>query len=148
VAFVFVDNKGFKPTSIGYNTGYDAGPGSMPQGDPKVKQSVLDGIHGYLRAWDPVAQKEVWTVEHPGPWGGGILSTAGGLVFEGNAMGVFGAYDAKNGTRLWSAPAQTGVIAAPMSYTINGEQYVAIVAGWGGAYAIAGGELNTKGSIN
>ena len=55
-------------------------------------------MHGYLRAWDPVTQKEAWRVEHPGAWNGGMLRTAGDLVFQGNADGVFGAYDAASGT--------------------------------------------------
>jgi alcohol dehydrogenase (cytochrome c)/quinohemoprotein ethanol dehydrogenase len=62
-------------------------------------------------------------------------------------MGLFNAYDASNGARLWSAPTETGVIAAPMTYTVNGEQYIAIVAGWGGVYPITAGELNKKGSL-
>jgi alcohol dehydrogenase (cytochrome c)/quinohemoprotein ethanol dehydrogenase len=108
---------------------------------------VLAGVHGYLRAWDPVTQKEAWSVEHPGPWNGGVLSTGGDIVFQGNAVGLFNAYNAKDGKLLWSAPTQTGVIAAPMTYTINGEQYIAIVAGWGGVYPLTAGELNKKGSM-
>ena len=73
-------------------------------------------VRGYLLAWDPVAQKEVWKVEHPGPWNGGMLSTAGGLVFQGNAAGQFNAYNASTGATLWSFPAQAGVIAAPVTY--------------------------------
>jgi alcohol dehydrogenase (cytochrome c)/quinohemoprotein ethanol dehydrogenase len=147
IGMVYADSSAFKPAPLGFNTGYDNGPGSMPQGDAKVKESVLAGIHGYLRAWDPIAQKEVWSVEHPGPWNGGVLSTGGGLVFQGNAVGLFNAYNAKDGKLLWSAPTQTGVIAAPMTYTINGEQFIAIVVGWGGVYPLTAGELNKKGSL-
>jgi mono/diheme cytochrome c family protein len=119
----------------------------MPQGDPKIIEASLAPVKGFLRAWDPVAQKEAWSIEHPGPWNSGILSTAGGLVFQGNAVGLFNAYNAKDGRLLWSGQAQTGVIAAPMTYTINGEQYIAVVAGWGGAYPITAGDANRKGSI-
>jgi len=63
--------------------------------------------------------------------------TAGDIVFEGNSAGVFSAYDARTGALLWSSPAYTGIIAAPMSYSVKGEQYVAIVAGWGGGYPIS-----------
>jgi alcohol dehydrogenase (cytochrome c)/quinohemoprotein ethanol dehydrogenase len=147
IGFVYAAKQGFKMSPIGFNTGYDATYASMPQGDPKVKAAALAGVHGYLRAWDPIAQKEAWSIEHPGPWNGGVLSTAGGLVFQGNAIGAFNAYDAKTGKQLWSAPTQTGVIAAPMSYTVNGEQYIAVLAGWGGAYPITAGDANAKGSI-
>jgi quinohemoprotein ethanol dehydrogenase len=148
IPFVYSDYPGFKTLRIGMNLGYDGVPGSMPQGDSKLKQQLLAGVNGYLRAWDPVSQKEAWSVQQPGPWDGGILSTAGGLVFEGNAMGLISAYDAKTGKQLWSHPAQTGVIAAPMSYMVNGEQYVAVVAGWGGVYPLVAGEATRKGSIN
>jgi quinohemoprotein ethanol dehydrogenase len=145
--FVYLEQKDFKAQPLGFNTGIDARAASMPQGDPKVKAQFLEPVRGFLRAWDPVAQKEAWSIEHPGPWNSGILSTAGGLVFQGNAVGLFNAYNAKDGKLLWSAPAQTGVIAAPMSYTVNGEQYIAVVAGWGGAYPITAGDGNSKGSL-
>jgi quinohemoprotein ethanol dehydrogenase len=145
--FVYSDFAGFKPQPLGMNLGYDSVPGSMPQGDPNVKAQLLSAVRSYLRAWDPVAQKEAWSVEHPGAWNGGLLSTAGGLVFEGNAMGLFIAYDAKTGKQLWTHPAQTGVIAAPMTYTANGEQYVAVVAGWGGVYPLTAGDAARKGTL-
>ena len=61
-----------------------------------------------------------------------MLATAGDLVFQGNGTGEFVAYGADNGSKLWAFPAQTGIIAAPMTYAIDGEQYVAVLAGWGG----------------
>jgi quinohemoprotein ethanol dehydrogenase len=146
-AFVYSDDKNYKPQPIGLNTGYDFTIGSMPQGDGKLKTQILSGAKGFLRAWDPVAQKEVWSVEYPGLWNGGVLSTAGGLVFEGNAMGFFKAFDAKTGKELWSTSAQTGVIAAPMSYSVNGEQYIAVVAGWGGVFPLVAGDAGRKGTM-
>ena len=79
------------------------------------------------------------------PWNGGVLSTAGNLVFQGNAGGTFVAYSADKGEKLWSFPTQTGVIAAPMTYSIRGEQYIAVLAGWGGVWDIATGTLANKG---
>jgi quinohemoprotein ethanol dehydrogenase len=146
--YVYIDKQNFKMSPIGFNTGTDAAAASIPQGDPKVIEAALAPVHGFLRAWDPIAQKEAWSVEHPGPWNGGVLSTAGGLVFQGNAVGLLNAYNAKDGKLLWTGQAQTGVIAAPMTYTINGEQYIAVVAGWGGAYPITAGDANSKGSLN
>ena len=92
-----------------------------------------------LAAWDPVTQKEVWSVAYDSPWNGGLLATAGGLVFQGTADGRLVAYKADNGSKLWEAPAQTGVMAAPIAYEVNGEQYVSVMAGWGGAFGIGAG---------
>ena len=94
-------------------------------------------IKGKLVAWDPVAQEARWSVEHPGPWNGGLLATGGGLVFQGNSGSEFAAYNSANGERLWRFAAQTGVVAPPITYTVNGEQYVAVLAGWGGAFALS-----------
>jgi alcohol dehydrogenase (cytochrome c)/quinohemoprotein ethanol dehydrogenase len=104
-------------------------------------------VRGYLQAWDPVAKKEAWKIEQAGAWNGGIMSTGGGLVFEGNAAGQFNAYNASTGATLWSFPAQAGVIASPVTYLINGEQYVSIVVGWGGVYPISAGEAARKSGL-
>ena len=98
-------------------------------------------MKGHLAAWDPVARKEVWRVELGHPWNGGVVSTAGNLVFQGTGMGEFVAYRADTGERLWSAETQAGVLAGPISYEVDGEQYVAVEAGWGGAFGLAAGEL-------
>jgi PQQ-dependent dehydrogenase (methanol/ethanol family) len=95
---------------------------------------------GQLIAWDPVAQKEVWRVSHKGYWNGGVVSTAGGLVFQGTGDGRFAAYDAQTGAVQWEIRSQTGIMAAPVSYSVGGEQYIAVAAGWGGG-AIGGGPV-------
>jgi quinohemoprotein ethanol dehydrogenase len=102
-----------------------------------IVQRPGDG-HGYLVAWNPVTQKEVWRVQHPGLWNGGTLATAGGLVFQGTADGYFEAYDAKTGKELWKFDAGLGIIGAPMSYSIDGRQYVSILVGYGGTAAAYG----------
>ena len=94
--------------------------------------------HGYLIAWNPVTQKEVWRVQHPGLWNGGTLATAGGLVFQGTADGYFKAYEAKSGKEVWAFDAGLGIIGAPMSYSIDGRQYVSILVGYGGTAAAYG----------
>jgi alcohol dehydrogenase (cytochrome c)/quinohemoprotein ethanol dehydrogenase len=91
-----------------------------------------------------VAQKEVWRVPHLGPWNGGVLTTAGNLVLQGSAAGRFNAYRADNGTPLWSVEAQTAVMGGPMSYAVNGEQYIAVMAGWGGVFPMPPGVLALK----
>jgi PQQ-dependent dehydrogenase (methanol/ethanol family) len=87
---------------------------------------------GRLVAWDPVAQREVWRVEHPQPLSGGTLSTAAGIVFQGRADGRFRAYRATDGEVLWEFLNETGIVAAPVTYAINGTQYIAVLAGFGG----------------
>jgi quinohemoprotein ethanol dehydrogenase len=84
-----------------------------------------------LVAWDPVKQQEVWRSGVLGTIGGGTLSTAGGLVFQGTNVGRFVAYDARDGRVLWSIEAQTGVVAAPASFELDGEQYIAEEVGYG-----------------
>jgi len=95
---------------------------------------------GELMAWDPVAARKVWGVARETISNGGVLATAGDLVFQGTATGRFLAHDARSGALLWGADAGTGVIAAPISYAIDEVQYVAIAAGWGGGFALNGGD--------
>jgi quinohemoprotein ethanol dehydrogenase len=83
---------------------------------------------GRLVAWDPVAKREAWRVEHPVLRSGGTLSTAGNLVFQGRGDGKFLAYRATDGKQLWEFDAQVGIAAAPMTYSVDGTQYVAVVA--------------------
>jgi alcohol dehydrogenase (cytochrome c)/quinohemoprotein ethanol dehydrogenase len=85
---------------------------------------------GYLLAWDPARRKEAWRVPFTTGRGGGTLTTAGNLVFQGNTYAEeFAAYRADTGERVWSMPAHTGVVAAPVTYEVDGEQYVAVTAG-------------------
>ena len=138
--FVYFDDLDFKPTKLDFNVGVDFGKGSMPQ-DPEVKKQIFSGIKGYLLAWDPVAKKAAWRVEYPGPSNGGTLTTAGNLVVQGTAAGDVVIYRADDGTKLWSMPVHTGVLAGPVSYEAGGEQYIAVPAGWGGIFALAPGEI-------
>lgn len=140
-SYPYIPAAGWKPSKIGFNVGMDTANNAMPA-DNAVREAAKKATKGVLIAWDPVAQKERWRVTLGGPWNGGVLATAGGLVFQGNAMGDFVAYDSASGKNLWSFEAQTGVVAAPMTYSINGEQYVAVLAGWGGAWPITAGVLS------
>jgi quinohemoprotein ethanol dehydrogenase len=138
--FPYKTAESFRHNSIAWNNGIDPVAAGLPQ-DPKIKKMVLESIRGHLTAWDPVAQKEVWRAERPGPWNGGVLSTAGGLVFEGTGNGRFEAFRATSGEKLWSAQTESGVTAAPIAYTVNGEEYIAVLAGWGGVLPLAAGEI-------
>lgn len=104
--------------------------------DADQLREVSRAFGGSLIAWDPVTQKQVWKQEYPYMWNSGLLSTAGNLVFQGNSEGQVRAFAADTGKALWSAPSNTGVVAAPISYDIDGEQYITFMAGWGGSYPL------------
>jgi quinohemoprotein ethanol dehydrogenase len=93
---------------------------------------------GVLQAYDPIAQKTVWSVPTLGAYDGGTLSTAGNLVFQGKSSGAFEARAADTGKLLWSFDAQTGVLGTPISYKVKGKQYITVIAGYGGPPAIYG----------
>ncbi|HEY4710992.1 MAG TPA: PQQ-dependent dehydrogenase, methanol/ethanol family [Candidatus Acidoferrales bacterium] len=87
----------------------------------------------FLRAWDPIQSRVVWDVPMSDWWDRpGVLATAGGLVFQGTGPGHFCAYDAATGKKLKDIDVGTTIIAAPMSYSLDGVQYVAVMAAWGG----------------
>jgi alcohol dehydrogenase (cytochrome c)/quinohemoprotein ethanol dehydrogenase len=143
VGFKFKSADDFELKKLAANYGIDTVAAGMPQ-DPTIKKAILDTVKGKLVAWDPVHQRQAWAIDRPGPWNGGTLATAGNLVFEGTAGGRFEAYRADTGDKLWSFDAQTGVMAGPVTYTIHGEQYVAVLAGWGGVFPLASGEVSFK----
>jgi len=103
---------------------------------------------GYLYAWDPIAGKPVWTVDYDDMWNGGVLATAGNIVAQGTADGRFIVYRSDNGQKLWETPAQTAVMAGPISYLADGEQYIAVAAGWGGSVPLLGGGMTPVHSGN
>jgi len=127
---LYASKEGFEYQPGQWNTGTDFMLGDLPE-DPLGLLQVAAMLRGHLAAWDPVAQKEVWRYQHVGPWNGGVLATAGNLVFQGNVIGEFVAYSADKGERLWAFPTQTGITAGPVSYEIDGEQYVSVAVGWG-----------------
>ena len=132
VPFAYADAKDFKYRQGAWNTGTDFLANTGPQ-TPAQTAALIAQIKGMLIAWDPIANKAVWTVQHPYFWNAGVLTTGGGLVFQGAAEGDLSAYDASTGAKLWTYKTTNGVIAAPMTYELNGEQYVAVMVGEGGA---------------
>lgn len=99
---------------------------------------------GSLMAWDPVKQKAAWTIPQMNIHNAGTLTTAGNLVFQGRPDGKLLAYNAKSGEILWEFDAGLGIAAPPITYKINGRQYISILVGWGGGYAGLGGEKAAK----
>jgi len=135
--------KEWTPGKDGMQLGVDFNAGAMPA-DTGIRESWLKKTTGALLAWDPVTRSARWAVQHAGPANGGTLSTAGNLVFQGTAGGEFRAYAADTGKQLWSFAAQTGVVAGPVTYSVNGKQYVAVLAGWGTLWDLYTGILSTK----
>lgn len=123
----YVGETEFITSQRGWNTGTDFAAGGAlvaAAGEAAPKRSA------YLLAWDPVAQREVWRVPKVvSTDAAGVLSTAGGLVFQGNASGEFNAYRDTTGELLWTAPTQAMTVAAPSTYLVDGEQYVAVLVG-------------------
>ncbi len=135
VPFVYGDDGNFAIREGGWNVGVNYNLNGLP--DEAAKRAAIKAVlKGKLVAWDPAKQEARWTVDHPSFWNAGILATAGGLVFQGTAEGQFAAYLAKDGTKVWSYEAGNGIIAAPATYSLDGEQYVAVMVGYGGAMVL------------
>ncbi len=100
-----------------------------------------DEYIGVLRAMDPKTGKEVWRYENPAPLWGGVMTTAGNLVFTGTPEGYLKAFDAKTGEELYRFNTGSGVVGTPVTWEMDGEQYVSVASGWGGAVPLWGGEV-------
>ena len=112
--------------------------GLVPGVTPEARRAYVSSItKGSLVAWDPVKQEARWTIQRDWPWNGGTLATAGNLVFQGTPDGVFHAYAADSGKEVWSFAGERGIMAGPVTYRVNGEQYVAVIAGYGGSMGMA-----------
>lgn len=140
---VYAHDPDWKPGTTGFQLGIDASAGNLPA-DKGVREATAAAMTGALVAFDPVTGTVKWKVPQETPTNGGTLATAGNLVFQGTALGEFRAYAADTGKQLWSFPAQSGILAAPMTYMIDGEQYVAVMVGWGGVWDVSAGKLVTK----
>jgi len=106
-------------------------------GDPAGATSGLMG-------WDPLTQTAAWKVPHAGMWHGGTMTTAGNLVFQGRADGKFIAYRADNGEKLWEFDAKHGISAPPITYSVDGKQYIGLPVGWGGGIAMVAGSVGAQ----
>jgi quinohemoprotein ethanol dehydrogenase len=119
---------------------YDPGTGIVyiPATDrkPNTHAAVETGewmqqTEGRLIAWDPVSQSERWSVEEEIATNGGVLSTAGNLVFQGQGTGEFAAFTADTGKKAWSIQTGSAIESIPVTFAVNGEQYVLVPVGWG-----------------
>lgn len=143
----------FVPAKPGYafhpsapNMGIDPLETALPE-DLAIIEQARQSVHGELVAWDPVKQQEAWRIRYPIVWNGGTLVTDGGLVFQGAADGNLYAYDAVNGKRLWSHNLGAGIVAPPMTYMVDGEQYLAVAVGFGGGITQVAGAMTAKAKL-
>ena len=137
----YADDSNFTRRIGRWNTGvaFLAPPeGSVPGATPEARRAYISSItYGKLTAWDPVKQEVAWEIRRDWPWNGGTLATGGNLVFQGLPDGRFVAYSADKGEELWSWQGERGIMAGPITYRVNGEQYVAVMAGYGGSMGMA-----------
>ena len=124
-----IDLEGFEREQWRLNTGVN----SMPGGNTR------DDAPASLQAWDPIRQEQVWEVLADSNWNAGTLTTATNLLFQGRADGHLLAYDAETGEELWDYDLGLGISAPPITYQIDGKQYLALLVGWGGSMAALGG---------
>ena len=102
------------------------------------EDSAADAGAAYLMAWDPLKHEVRWKHLQPPQWNAGTMTTAGNLVFQGRADGRFAAYHAESGEELWAVELGLGISAPPVTYTVDGKQYISLLVGWGGAGQIVG----------
>src|SRR5579864_2459838 len=118
--------------------GEAAGLGGSARGGRLQYAEYAPVAHGKLVAFDPLNQKPRWVATLPVEINGGVLTTAGNLVFHGDASGKFAAYAADTGTKVWSVKTGSAMQSVPVTYVINGEQYVLTPVGMGGGYRLFG----------
>jgi quinohemoprotein ethanol dehydrogenase len=118
-----IDIQQWRPKAFEANSGYQ----------PFRGDASPDDLASALVAWDPIKQQRAWTVDLPGFWNGGTVTTAGNLVFQGTGAGELVAYTADSGKALWRFDAGVGISAPPITYQVDGRQYIAVLAGWGGS---------------
>lgn len=105
---------------------------------PPGAAEKLQNARGFLLAWDPLKAREVWRIDGGRGWNGGVLTTAGNLLIQGRSDGRFVINRADDGRQLWQMPIYTGAVAGPVTYMVNGEQYIAVSAGWTGSVTLMG----------
>lgn len=121
-----------------FNTGYKL---TQEDASQRFTQALLKYLpKSHLLAWDVEKAQIAWKLPHPNIHNGGVLATAGNLVFQGTSDGRFLAVDANSGAILWTFNTQNSVLPGPISYAVNGEQYVAVAVGRGGALTMNTGK--------
>lgn len=136
-SYVYAPADAVTNQSVGWNLGLGA---AMEEPANMADQGmIMNQPPASLLAWDPAAQQARWRVDYDVLGNSGLLSTGGGLVFQGSADGVFHAYRTDNGEELWSQEVGDAILGGPVTYELDGEQYVLALAGQGGAIPLTMG---------
>ena len=125
-SFTYGNQQDFVYDKDHWSLGISSNPANPTNKDAKFAKS-----YGKLIAWDPVLNKEVWSKVEKTTWNSGVMTTSD-LVFQGTAEGDFNAMDARTGKVIWTKNLGTGIVAPPITYLVDGVQYVTIAVGWGG----------------
>jgi quinohemoprotein ethanol dehydrogenase len=131
-AFTYAVQPGWQPQPMRSNSGWGG------FADPHAARLMAEASgleRAYLTAWDPVNNEIAWQVPLPRHGNGGVMVTASDLVFEGTTRQTFAAFNARTGQQLWEYPTQSAPVAGAITYELDGVQYIAINAGWGGGAA-------------
>jgi alcohol dehydrogenase (cytochrome c) len=115
--------------------------GAMYLGAGFTIKPVFDDHIGALKAIDPKTGAVKWQQNNRAPLWGGVLTTHGGLVFTGTPEGYLKAFDANTGEELWKFQTGSGVVSSPITWEMDGDQYIGVASGWGGAVPLWGGEV-------
>ncbi len=153
--FNYVKEPEFEYQPGKWNTGVVLGNSTAlpqrPQEEYVAGVGPVNPTPGALLAWDPLEMKPRWQIDYPNSVNGGTLATAGNLVFQGTSDGHLLAYAADDGQKLWDVDLGVAVMAPPITYALDGKQYVSVLAGWGGATALFGvnpaGEYKPEGRL-
>ncbi len=135
-AFPYAVRPGWEPQPFRSNSGWGAAGDEALRQQGELFAQMAQYEKAWLTAYDPVNQRIAWQVELPRHGNGGVMVTASDLVFEGTTNQTFNAFDARTGEILWEYPTQSAPVAGAITYEMNGEQYIAINAGWGGGAAL------------
>ena len=134
-AMVYALDPDFEPKPFRSNSGWGGYSGDALQKRMELMEQANADEKAWLTAYDPVKQEIAWQVELPRHGNGGVMVTASDIVFEGTTKQTFSAFDATSGEILWEFPTQSAPVGGAISYEVDGEQYIAINAGWGGGAA-------------
>ena len=133
---VYALDPNFKPTRFRSNAGWGGYTGEALAKRRELQKEIERREKTHLLAWDPGKQEAAWKVPLPVSGNGGVLTTAGNLVIEGTTRNTLSIFRATDGELLWEMPVQTAPVAGPITFMVDGEQYIAINAGWGGGAAV------------
>jgi quinohemoprotein ethanol dehydrogenase len=133
--FGYAYDPNWSPKPFRSNSGWGGFSGDALKKRAELQKQINAMEKTFLVAWDPVKQQAAWRVQLPRHGNGGVMITGSDLVFEGTTKQTFAAFDAKNGKLIWEMPVQSAPVAGPITYMLDGVQYIAVNAGWGGGAA-------------